>query len=92
MNDLSLKYHRFAPLGCQDIGIRRFEFVAKTQFLCLGFNRNVTLSLSPGNPGWKGYIGISAEESHSFAGPGVKLWWALPLDVIDLNMDSYFYW
>ena len=32
-NNLSLKYQRFAPSGCKDIGIRRFEFVAKTQFL-----------------------------------------------------------
>jgi len=29
-----LKYQRFAPSDCEDIGIRRFEFVAKTQFLC----------------------------------------------------------
>ena len=31
-NNLSLKYHRFAPSGCKDIQIRKFEFVAKTQF------------------------------------------------------------
>ena len=34
LNNLSLKYQRFTPLGCKDIGIRIFEFVAKTQFLC----------------------------------------------------------
>ena len=28
-----LKYLRSTTLGCQDIGIRIFEFVAKTQFL-----------------------------------------------------------
>ena len=28
-----MKNQRFAPSGCKDIGIRRFEFVAKTQFL-----------------------------------------------------------
>ena len=28
-----MKYQRFAPSGCKDIGIRRFEFLAKTQFL-----------------------------------------------------------
>jgi len=28
-----LKYQRFAPSGWKDIGIRRFEFVAKTQLL-----------------------------------------------------------
>ena len=29
-----MKYQRFAPSGCKDIGIRYFAFVAKTQFLC----------------------------------------------------------
>ena len=33
-NNLSLKYQRFATSGCKDIRIRKFEFVAKTQFLC----------------------------------------------------------
>ena len=32
-NHLSLKYQRFTPSGYKDIGIRKFEFVAKTQFL-----------------------------------------------------------
>ena len=32
-NNLSLKYQTFTPSGCKDIGIRKFEFVAKTQFL-----------------------------------------------------------
>ena len=32
-NSLSLKYRRFTPSGCKDIEIRKFEFVAKTQFL-----------------------------------------------------------
>ena len=31
----SLKYLRFTTLRCKDIGIRKSEFVAKTQFLCL---------------------------------------------------------
>ena len=31
--NLSLKYQRFTPLSCKDIGIRIFEFVAKTQIL-----------------------------------------------------------
>ena len=30
---VSFKYKRFTPSGCEDIGIRKFEFVAKTQFL-----------------------------------------------------------
>ena len=29
---LSLKYQRFTPSGCKDIGDRKFKFVAKTQF------------------------------------------------------------
>jgi len=33
-NILSLKYHRFTPFSCKDIGIRKFEFMAKNQFLC----------------------------------------------------------
>ena len=32
-NGLSLKYQRFASSGCKDIGFRKFEFAAKTQFL-----------------------------------------------------------
>ena len=34
-NNLSLKYLRFPPSGSIDIGIGKFEFVAKTQFLCM---------------------------------------------------------
>ena len=34
---LSLKYQRFTPLGLKDIGIRKFDFVAKTQLLCFWF-------------------------------------------------------
>ena len=30
---LSLKYHRFTPSGFKVIGIEKFEFVTKTQFL-----------------------------------------------------------
>ena len=32
-NNLSLKCQRFTPTGCKDIGIKKFEFVAETQFL-----------------------------------------------------------
>jgi len=32
-----LKYLRSTTLGCRDIGIRKSEFVSKTQFLCLEF-------------------------------------------------------
>ena len=33
-NNLSLKYQRFTISGCKKIVIRKFEIVAKTQFLC----------------------------------------------------------
>ena len=36
-NNLSLKNQRFTPSDCKDIGIRTFEFVAKTQFICKEF-------------------------------------------------------
>jgi len=42
-----LKYQRFKPSGCKDIGIRRFEFVAKTQFLYLFIIYFIVLSWSP---------------------------------------------
>ena len=32
-NKISFKYLRFTPSGSKDIGIRKFDFVAKTQFL-----------------------------------------------------------
>ena len=32
-NNLSLKYQRFKPLRCIDLGIRKFELVAKTKFI-----------------------------------------------------------
>ena len=35
--NLSLKYQRFIPTGCRDLEIRKFEVVAKTQFLYVTF-------------------------------------------------------
>ena len=32
-NYLSLKYQRYTPSVCKEVGIRKFEFVAKTQIL-----------------------------------------------------------
>ena len=32
-NNLSLKYQRFTPSDCTEVGIRIFEFVTKTQIL-----------------------------------------------------------
>ena len=31
-NNPCLKYYRFTPSSCKDIGIRKFELVAKTEF------------------------------------------------------------
>ena len=33
--DLSLKYNKFTPPGCKDIGTIKLEFEAKTQFFWL---------------------------------------------------------
>ena len=33
LNSISLEYQRFTPSGCEVIDFRKFEFVAKTQFL-----------------------------------------------------------
>ena len=38
LNYLSLKYQKSTTSGSIDIGIRKFKFVAKTQFLCKGKN------------------------------------------------------
>ena len=35
-NNLSLKYHCYLPSHWEDIGIRQFEFLTKTQFI-LGY-------------------------------------------------------
>ena len=39
LSSLSMKYQRFTLSGFEDMGIRKFEFVAKTQFLhhCYNF-------------------------------------------------------
>ena len=33
-NNVSLKYLRFTPPGCEDKGTRKFKFVANTQLRC----------------------------------------------------------
>ena len=40
LKNLSLNNQRFTPSVCKDIGIRKFEFVAKTQFLS-NLNQNL---------------------------------------------------
>ena len=37
INSFSLKYERFSPTGCKDIGNRTFEFVANSVPLLLNF-------------------------------------------------------
>ena len=37
-NNPNLKYQRFTPSGCKVTGIRKFKFVAKTQFLYIVFS------------------------------------------------------
>ena len=46
-NSLGLKYQRFTWSGFKDIGIRKFNFVAKTQFLSQKYeNYNFKIFLS----------------------------------------------
>ena len=42
-NNLSLKYQMFTLSGCKAIGIIKFEFVAKTQFLSVSIQRFLPL-------------------------------------------------
>ena len=55
-NSLSLKYQGFPPSDSQDIGIRKFEFVTKSQFLCLTFYKIV--NKAPGLA-WLGLRSVS---------------------------------
>ena len=43
-NSLSLKYQTFEQLGCKDIKIIKYEFVATTQFLCFYFKSKIFFS------------------------------------------------
>ena len=45
-NILSLKYQRLTLSGCKDIGIRKFDSVATTQFLRVGIIRDVVKMVS----------------------------------------------
>jgi len=45
-NNISLKYQRFAKLGSKDIGMRKSEFVAKTQFLIFGAFLGILANIS----------------------------------------------
>ena len=61
-NNVSLKCQRPTPSGGKDIGIRKFEFVAKTQFLLLFYLplyspefSNVYISI-----GWFRHVGFHA--------------------------------
>ena len=41
-NNLSLKYERFKSFSCKDIGFRKSECVAETQFLSGRYNLDTT--------------------------------------------------
>ena len=64
-NNLSLKYQGFPPLGCQDIRIRKFEFVAKTQFLCKNVLRNLVIKQKSSYKGKIRHLGSTPEDSGS---------------------------
>ena len=51
LNSQSLKYQRFTPPGCKDIGIRKFEFVAITQifYIIMKYGKRKTLIISVSN-------------------------------------------
>ena len=41
-----MKYQRFTPSDCKDVGIRNLKFIAKTQFLCnFSFCKNISIKL-----------------------------------------------
>ena len=46
LNILSLKYQRFLLLGRKDIGIRKFKFVAKNQFLFEIISKKILIARS----------------------------------------------
>ena len=43
-NSLNLKYQRFTSSICEDIGIRKFKFVARTQILCIKIYAYITVN------------------------------------------------
>ena len=47
-NNLSLKYQRFTSSDFNNIGIRQFDFVTKTQFLCGLVTKRRLLQLKDG--------------------------------------------
>ena len=52
-----MKYQRFTASDCEDKGICKFEFVAKTQNLCGEFKgKKITIeprTMTISTPGWK---------------------------------------
>ena len=42
-----MKYQRFASKDCKDVGIRRFKFVAKTQFQFMQRDVNARFTMVP---------------------------------------------
>ena len=59
-NNPSLKYQRFTSSGCRTVGIRKFEFLAKPQFLLAEFSLRTGAfkkKPSPGSCDQEGYEG-----------------------------------
>ena len=52
VNYQSLKYQRLKPIFCKTIGIRKFKFVPKTQFL-QGFKRVQVCKVKPRAKVWR---------------------------------------
>ena len=64
-NNLSLKYHICTPSNCKDKGIRKFAFVAKTQFLLTNFSTRAGALISS-DPPCKGGNAIQNSSLKSF--------------------------
>ena len=47
-NNLSLKYQRITSSGSKYIGFIKFEFGAKTQFICTMLNGNINILIKKG--------------------------------------------
>ena len=72
LNILSLKYQRFSQSGCEDIGLRKFEFVAKIQFLCIIISPDCVQVRAPG---WYEHLLLDPDfKVQSEQGLNVMIW------------------
>ena len=71
-NNISLKYQRFTPSGHKDIGIRKLEFVTKTQFLWLKccFKKIIKYGIKPGWHKQGVYLSVWSREGGGHRYPG----------------------